>query len=382
MKNRFLICLSLIAIFMFITATIFADEDPKEMYKAIEAGDTAKVKSMIDGGFDPNSFMPNGQPAVMAAANAGNAEIVSMFIKAGADVFLRANNKLGGNALTGAVWSTRDTHDPANTTKIIQLLLDAGIDINSGEVRDESSDFESGGKKFKSYTNPIYYAACSSDYSADVVEFMMNKGSNLSGSFAVSEAGDERKDNGVEELSDAAKKSKTKKADRKEYNRIQKILKSAEQNPLPTVLVAAKVVKDEPEQPVIVPPQHKEEPKPAKEKSKKPAKEEPKPAEPTSTILSESQATEMLLKSVQNGNKENFYRSLVMGADINAADKDNKTALLMAVMSQSYEMTEVLIHKGAKLDVKSKGGNTPLSMSRDLGVKDIEQLLLKAGAKQ
>ncbi|MBO7093893.1 MAG: ankyrin repeat domain-containing protein, partial [Spirochaetia bacterium] len=150
----------------------------------------------------------------------------------------------------------------------------------------------------------------------------------------------------------------------------------------PAVMVATNVTKAEPEKPVAAPPQHKEEPKPAKAKAKKPVKEEPKPVEPTSTILSESQATEMLFKSVQNGKKENFYRSLVMGADINAADKDNKTALLLAVMAQNYEMAEVLIYKGAEVNVKSKGGNTPLSMSRDLGAKDIEQLLLKAGAKE
>ncbi len=51
-------------------------------------------------------------------------------------------------------------------------------------------------------------------------------------------------------------------------------------------------------------------------------------------------------------------------------------------MAQSREMTEVLIYKGAKVNVKSKGGNTPLSIARDLGAKDIEQMLIKAGAKE
>ena len=54
----------------------------------------------------------------------------------------------------------------------------------------------------------------------------------------------------------------------------------------------------------------------------------------------------------------------------------------MAVMVMNREMTEVLIYKGADLNVKSKGGNTPLSMARDLEAKDIEQMLLKAGAKE
>ena len=129
-----------IALLLYLTASVFAANDSKEMNSAIEAGDIAKVKALLDGGYNPNTLVPNGQPPVMVAANTGNAEIVSMLIKAGADVSLQAEDYLGGNALTGAVWSTGETHNPANTIKIIQLLLDAGIDINSGEVRDESGD--------------------------------------------------------------------------------------------------------------------------------------------------------------------------------------------------------------------------------------------------
>ena len=373
------------AIFLCLTASLFAADDPKEMKTAIEAGDIAKVKSLLDGGYNPNTLVPSGQPPVMVAANAGNAEIVTMLIKAGADVSLQAEDYLGGNALTGAVWSTSDTHDPANTIKIIQILLDAGIDINSGEVRDESGDFDIGGKKWESYITPLYYVTCVRDCSADVLEFMLNKGCKPSGSFAVSETGDERKDSGAEALSDSAKKSKTNKDDRKEYNRIQKILKNAEHKPEPKAAAAA-------EKPAVKPePEKKQEPagKPApiKKPALKKAAPAPKPAEVVpetyaSVILTAPEATEMLRKSVQDGNMKNFYQSLVMGADINSVDKDNKSVLLLSVMAQNKEMTEVLIYKGAALNVKSKGGNTPLSMARDLGAKDIEQMLLKAGAKE
>ena len=390
MKRRFLLCLSLIAIFMFITASVSAD-DAKEMNSAIEAGDIAKVKTLLDGGYNPNTPVPNGQPPVMAAANTGNAEIVSFFIKAGADVSLEAEDYLGGNALTGAVWSTRDTHDPANTIKIIQILLDAGIDINSGEVRDESGDFEVGGKKWESYITPLYYVTCVRDCSADVLEFMLNKGCKPSGSFAVSESGDERKDYGVEELSDSVRKSKTNKDDRKEYNRIQKILKNAEQKPEPKAAAVAveKPAADKPAAKAEAEkkPELEAKPAPVKKPKVKKSAPAPKPAEAVvetyaSVILTAPEATEMLRKSVQDGNMKNFYQSLVMGADINSMDQENKSVLLLAVMAQNKEMAEVLIYKGAEVNVKSKGGNTPLSMSRDLGAKDIEQLLLKAGAKE
>ncbi|MBO7516299.1 MAG: ankyrin repeat domain-containing protein [Spirochaetia bacterium] len=389
MKRRFLLCLSLIAIFMFITASVSAD-DAKDMNSAIEAGDIAKVKTLLDGGYNPNTPVPNGQPPVMAAANTGNAEIVSLFIKAGADVSIEAEDYLGGNALTGAVWSTRDTHDPANTIKIIQILLDAGIDINSGEVRDESGDFEVGGKKWESYITPLYYVTCVRDCSADVLEFMLNKGCKPSGSFAVSETGDERRDSSVDDLSDSVKKSKTNKDDRKEYNRIQKILKNAEQKPEPKpVAVAEKPAADKPAEKAepAEKPESESKAAPVKKPKVKKSAPAPKPAEVVpenyaSVILTAPEATEMLRKSVQDGNMEKFYRSLVMGADINSMDQENKSVLLLAVMAQNKEMAEVLIYKGAEVNVKSKGGNTPLSMSRDLGAKDIEQLLLKAGAKQ
>ena len=364
---------------MCITTFLSAD-DLKDMYTAIEAGDSAKVKALLDGGFDPNTALPNGQPPVMAAANSGKAEIVLMLIKAGADVSICADNQLGGNALTGAVWSNNDTHDPANTTKIIQILLDAGIDINSGETRDASSDYKAGGKTWETYINPVWYIIGSNNCSADVLQFMLDKGCNPSQGYAISET-NERHDFSLDDTISAVKKSKTNKNDKKEYNRILKILKDAEKKPEPKPEPKAAAPNPAP----AAKPDAKPAAKPAVKKptpAPKAAPAETVPAQPASAILSQSEATELLRKSVADGNKENFYRSLVMGADINAVDSENKTVLIEAVMHQKYEMAEVLIYKGAKVNVKTKGGNTPLSLARDLGAKDIEQLLLKAGAKQ
>ena len=378
-------------IFLCLTASVFAD-DTKDMYNAIMTGNIAKAKTLLDGGFDPNTILSDGQPLIMEAAQTGNIAMVELLIKAKADVTLMADNNFGGNALTGAIWSTRDTHDPANTIKIIQMLLDAGIDINSGEVRNESDDFEIGGKLFKSYINPIWFVTGGNDCNADVLEFMISKGCNLSWSYAITESNDERRDSSLDETIDAVKKSKTNKKDKKEYNRIMKILKDAEQKPQPKVAAAPAPVPAPVQQPEAkkapaekqAPPQK---PKVAKVPKAKPQKTAPKPAPAeapkaySSVIISPAEATEMLRKSVSEGNKENFYRALVMGADVNNVDTENKSVLLLAVMSSRTEMVEVLIHKGADVNVKSKGGNTPLSMARDLGSTDIEQFLLTAGAK-
>ena len=402
-------------IFLCLTASVFAD-DTKDMYNAIITGDLAKAKTLLDGGFDPNTFLSDGQPAVMEAAQTGNIAMVELFIKSGADVTLMADNNFGGNALTGAVWSTRDTHDPANTNKIIQMLLDAGIDINSGEVRNESDDYEVGGKLYESYINPIWFVTGGTDCNADVLEFMISKGNNLSWAYVVSEANDERRDASLDETIDAVKKSKSNKKDKKEYNRIMKILKDAEQKPAPKVAAApapvpapapapepqpavkeaAKAPAQQPEAKKApaqkpaekhAPVKEVKTPKAVKAPKTKPQKpvSKPAPAEApktySSVIMSPTEATDMLRKAVEEGNKENFYRSLVMGADVNNVDNENKSVLLLAVMSNKTEMVEVLIHKGADVNVKSKGGNTPLSMARDLGSTDIEQLLLTAGAK-
>ena len=392
MRRRFLLCLSLIIIFMCLTASVFAQEEPKKMYTAITTGDTATVKALLDGGYNPNMLLPNWQPPVMEAAQAGNADMVELLIKAGADVNLNANNNFGGNALTGAVWSTRDTHNPVNTIKIIKLLVEAGIDINSGEVRNESGDYKADGKKWESYINPVWYAIGGYDCSADILEFMLQKGCTPSWSYVINEADEKRHDSTLDDTINAVKKSKTNKNDKKEYNRILKILKDAEKKP-----AAKPETKAEAPAPATAPsvaaPAAAAQPaaKPAAKPASKPAVKKPTPApkaapveaapsQSASAILSKAEATELLRKSVADGNKENFYRSLVMGADINAVDSENKTALIEAVMHQKHEMAEVLIYKGADVNVMTTGGNTALSLAKDLRADNIVKLLQSAGA--
>lgn len=399
MNRKNIISLSVIAILIFAAVSVFADDTPQEMFSAINTGDTAKVKELLDGGYNPDTYLPNGQPPVMEAAQTGNAEMVELFIKAKADVNLMADNNFGGNALTGAVWSTRDTHDSANTAKIIQMLLDAGIDINSGAVRNESDDFETAGKKYISFINPVWFVVGGSDCNADVLDFMINKGCSISWSYAVCEENGDRRDASIDNTIDAVKKSKSNKKDKKEYNRVMKILKNAEDNQKPVAVAAAPAPEAKPEAGKATAPKPQE----SKPQAKQPApkqtapKQPPKKASPaqkasqaqklskaksTSAVISAQEATELLKKSVKDGNIENFYKSLVMGADINYADPENKTALIEAIMHQNHEMTEVLIYKGADVNVMTKGGNTPLSLAKDLGAEDIEQMLIKAGAKE
>jgi ankyrin repeat protein len=54
----------------------------------------------------------------------------------------------------------------------------------------------------------------------------------------------------------------------------------------------------------------------------------------------------------------------------------------MASMFGEPEVVELLLKKGAKVDVKTNGGETPLALARKYNRKEAEQLLLKAGAKE
>jgi hypothetical protein len=69
-------------------------------------------------------------------------------------------------------------------------------------------------------------------------------------------------------------------------------------------------------------------------------------------------------------------------ADINAQDKDGKTPLMYAVdgITENFEAVKLFIKSGAKLETRDKEGNTALLIASDGYSKEIVEYLLKAGA--
>lgn len=71
---------------------------------------------------------------------------------------------------------------------------------------------------------------------------------------------------------------------------------------------------------------------------------------------------------------------LAAGADVNVANSDGMTALMWAV--GNLDKTRLLIDKGAKVDVRTELGRTPLLIaSTYAGNVDVVRLLLQQGAK-
>ncbi len=83
--------------------------------------------------------------------------------------------------------------------------------------------------------------------------------------------------------------------------------------------------------------------------------------------------------------------ALELGADVNAVDKYGQTALHSAAFSGAKAVVQLLVNKGARVDVKDQSGETPWSMAAGLGPEpryrgfyhhheSTAQLLLELGA--
>lgn len=68
------------------------------------------------------------------------------------------------------------------------------------------------------------------------------------------------------------------------------------------------------------------------------------------------------------------------GADINAKNNDGWTALMFAVESGNKELADYLISNGADIQIKDNEDMTALMHSANFGVKEIAEILIKNGA--
>src|SRR5262245_44802296 len=153
---------------------------------AAERNDRAAVLRMLAKGANPNTAGPDGTTAVMRAASNDDVELVRALIKAGANVKLK--NQFGTSALTEAATigsapivnalvkagADPNTKNPEGETPLMtaarsghvdaaKVLLEAGADINAKEAF--------GGQ------TPLMWAAAQSQ--AEMVKLLASKGADL-----------------------------------------------------------------------------------------------------------------------------------------------------------------------------------------------------------
>jgi ankyrin repeat protein len=89
--------------------------------------------------------------------------------------------------------------------------------------------------------------------------------------------------------------------------------------------------------------------------------------------------------AAESGNIEAVKQHLAAGTDVNAKDKDGWTPLHPASYEGHQEIVELLIGKGADVNVKVEfgpfQGKTPLDSANNRGRTGIADLLRKHGGK-
>jgi hypothetical protein len=82
-----------------------------------------------------------------------------------------------------------------------------------------------------------------------------------------------------------------------------------------------------------------------------------------------------------HGNKEEAELLVAKGADVNVKDKDDVTPLHVATNHGHKELAELLISEGADVNAKDKNGRTPLYWATEFNYKKVAGLLRRHGGK-
>ena len=88
-----------------------------------------------------------------------------------------------------------------------------------------------------------------------------------------------------------------------------------------------------------------------------------------------------LIKCCEHGMLKHVTLLLEHGANINARDNDDSTALAIAGVCEQKEVVELLINRGADVNAKNNFGNTVLAYASLSGRTETVELLKQHGAK-
>lgn len=90
-----------------------------------------------------------------------------------------------------------------------------------------------------------------------------------------------------------------------------------------------------------------------------------------------------LVLAARKGDVEKVFELIKAGAQVNGreASDTGETPILAAATAGRLRVVEILIERGANVNLASKAGATPLRTAAYAGYSDVVRLLLRAGAK-
>ena len=92
------------------------------LYLACENGNAALVRTLLSAGATPHAALPSGETALMTAARTGSVGAVKALLAHGADVHARETTE----GQTALMWAVSQRH-----TGVVQVLIEAGADVHA-----------------------------------------------------------------------------------------------------------------------------------------------------------------------------------------------------------------------------------------------------------
>jgi ankyrin repeat protein len=89
-----------------------------------------------------------------------------------------------------------------------------------------------------------------------------------------------------------------------------------------------------------------------------------------------------LMLAARDGKTDTVKALIEAGADVNAKDRQGKTALVVASEKGHLDSVKILLDNGADVNAKTKDGCTALMFAENIGHREVVRILKEAGAKE